>query len=49
MIAALNVGLSPSKKVLFVCFNDSLSKIMKNAFYFIIKALFVLVIFKFFP
>ena len=49
MIATLKVGLSPSKKVFFVCFNDSLSKIMKNAFYFIIKALFVLIIFKFFP
>ena len=49
MIATLKVGLSPSKKVFFVCFNDSPSKIMKNAFYFIIKALFVLIIFKFFP
>ena len=49
MIATLKkVGLSPSKKVFFVCFNDSPSKIMKNAFYFIIKALFVL-IFNFFP
>ena len=48
MIETLKVGLSPFKKVFFVCFNDSPSKIMKNAFYFIIKALFVL-IFNFFP
>ena len=34
------VGLSPFKKI-FICFNDSPSKIMKNAFYFILKALFV--------
>ena len=40
------VGLSP-KKFAFISFNDSLSKIMKNAFYFILKALFVLKIFKF--
>ena len=31
----------------FISFNDSPSKIMKNAFYFILKALFVLKIFKF--
>ena len=40
------VGLSPSKKVLF-CVSDSPSKMMKNDFYFILKALFVLKIFKF--
>ena len=34
-------------KKFFVCFNDSPSKVMKNAFYFILKALFVLKIFKF--
>ena len=38
------VGLSPYKNF---CFNDSPSKLMKNAFYFILKALFVLKIFKF--
>ena len=42
----LKVGLSSSKKI-FICFNDSPSKMMKNAFYFILKALFVLKIFKF--
>ena len=32
------VGLSPSKKKFITCFNDSPSKMMKNAFYFILKA-----------
>ena len=42
------VGLSPSKKKkVFICFNGSPSKMMKNAFYFILKALFVPKIFKF--
>ena len=35
------------KQFFFIYFNDSPSKIMKNAFYFILKALFVLKIFKF--
>ena len=43
----LKVGLSPSKKVFFICFNDRSSKMMKNAFYFNLKALFVLKIFQF--
>ena len=35
-------------KIFFsICFNDSPSKMMKNVFYFILKALFVLKIFKF--
>ena len=34
-------------KKFFICFNDNPSKIMKNAFYFILNALFVLKIFKF--
>ena len=42
-----NVGLSPLKFFFFICFNDHPSKMMKNAFYFIVKALFVLKIFKF--
>ena len=41
----LKVGLSPSKKVVFIFFNKSSLKMMKNAFYFMLKALFVLVIF----
>ena len=40
-------GLSPSNKFISVCFNESPLKMMKNAFYFILKALFVLKIFKF--
>ena len=38
---------SPSNKILFIWFNESPLKMMKNAFYFILKALFVLEIFKF--
>ena len=43
----LKVGLSPSKKICFICLIESPLKMMKNAFYFILKALFVLKIFKF--
>ena len=43
----LKVGLSPSKKFIFICFSESPLKMMKNAFYFILKALMVLKIFKF--
>ena len=39
------VGLSSSKKLLFICFNDSPSKMIKNTLYFILKALFILKIF----
>ena len=35
------------KKKNIICFNDSHSKMMKNVFYFMLKALFVLKIFKF--
>ena len=41
------VGLSPSRKICFICFNESTLKMMKNAFYFILKAFIVLKIFKF--
>ena len=34
-------------KKVFICFSDSPSKMMKNAFYFILKVLFILKIFKF--
>ena len=42
------VGLSPSKKKLYL-FTSMIgpSKMMKNAFYFVLKALLVLKIFKF--
>ena len=46
-LSGVKVGLSPSKKIFFICFNGSPSKMMKNAFYFILKALFVLKMFKF--
>ena len=38
-------GLLHSKKNFFICFNDSLFEMMKIAFYFILKAFFVLKIF----
>ena len=37
----------PPKKFVIICFNDSPSKMMKKAFYFILKAHFFLKIFKF--
>ena len=41
------VGLSPSKTICFICFNKNILKMMKIFFYFILKTLFVLKIFKF--
>ena len=41
----IKVKLSPFKKVDFICFNGSPLKMTKNAFYFTLKALFVLEIF----
>ena len=35
------------EKILFICFNESPLKTMKNAFHLILKALFVLKMFKF--
>ena len=46
---SIQAGLPPFKKVDFICFKESLLKKKKNAFYFIIKALFVLQILKFCP
>ena len=43
----LKSGSGLPKKLFFISFNDSPSKMMKNAFFFILKALFVLKIFKF--
>ena len=43
----LKVGISPSKKNCFIYFNVSPLRMMKNAFYFILKTLFVLKVFKF--
>ena len=42
------VGLSPSKKNYFTCFNENTLKMMTNLYYFILKALFVINVFKFF-
>ena len=39
---------SPSKKTYFTAYNESPLKVMKNAFCFILKALFVFKIFKIF-
>ena len=44
---SFKVGLSPSEKICVVCLIKSPLKMMKNAFYFILKALFDLKIFKF--
>ena len=46
-VEILKVGFSPSKKFCVICLIESSLKMMKNAFYFILKALFVLKIFKF--
>ena len=43
---ALKVGLSPFKKICYLLYENPL-KMMTNAFYFILKVLFVLKIFKF--
>ena len=40
----IKVELSPSKKIIFIYFNDSPLKIIKKAFYFILKALFVFIL-----
>ena len=37
------------KKFISICFNESPSKVMKNAFYFTLKALFALKKFNFLP
>ena len=43
----LKVGLSTSKKVVFICLNEHLLKETANAFYFMLRLLFVLEIFTF--
>ena len=47
LIFSIKVRLSPPQKFVFLYFNKSPLKIMKNAFYFMLKALFVLEIFSF--
>ena len=43
----LKLGSHLQKKNFFICFNDSPSIMMKNAFYFVSKALFDLKLFNF--
>ena len=43
----LNSDFHLPKKIIFICFNESPLEMMKNAFYFILKALFDLDIFNF--
>ena len=43
----LKVGTSLSEKNCIICFIERLLEIMNNAFYFILKALFILKIFNF--
>ena len=43
----LKVGLSPSKEISCICFNESVVKMMENAFYFILNAFFGLKISEF--
>ena len=45
---ALRVGLSLPKKIYVICFIESPLKMIENAFYFILKALFTPKIFNFF-
>ena len=45
----VKIGISPSKKTYVICLIESPFKMMKNAFNFILKALFVLKIFKVLP
>ena len=47
IFSSITVGLSPSKKNIFFALMIAPSKMIKNAFYFILKVIFVLKIFKF--
>ena len=42
-----SLAISPPKKICVICLTESLLKMMKNPFYFILKGLFVLKIPKF--
>ena len=46
-LLGIKVRLSPFKKICVICLIESPLKMMKNAFYFILKAIFILKIFKF--
>ena len=47
LLNSFKVELSPSEKICFICFNENPLPMMKNAFYFILKAFLVLKIFKY--
>ena len=47
ILRRIKVGLSTSKKICVICWIESPLKMMKNAFYFILKAFLVLKTFKF--
>ena len=46
LVYRIKIGLLSSKKNCVICFIESPLKMMENAFYFILKALFPLKIFK---
>ena len=46
-LIVFKVGLSPSKEVDFICFNESSINMMKKAFNFMLKTVFLFEIFKF--
>ena len=47
MSKCLKLDTHLPNKIIFIFFNESSLKMIKNAFYFILKAVFVLKIFKF--
>ena len=47
VLSYIKVGLSPSKKICIISLIESPLKMMENVFYFVLKGLFVLKIFKF--
>ena len=47
LASMVKVGLSASKNICVICFDKSPLEMMKSAFYFILKAFFILKIFKF--
>ena len=49
VVTEIKVGLSPSEKICAIRVIESPLKLMKNAFYFILKAFFVLKIYTFLP
>ena len=46
-VILFSIKVGPSHSNVFICFNDSQSEMMKNGFYLILKAFFVIKIFEF--